>query len=157
MLLAVVMVLLAAIAALVISSVIRQNALQREVESVQGVYLDNVYVDGIHLGGMTPQQAIDAVLANVYARQNSWSLQLTYRGHVFTTLNYAMLGAQTDIAAVYKQLETAFQLGHTGSLRDKKDDIDSLRLKPYSVFTTQSDISGEKLDEILSVIGQNIS
>lgn len=157
MLLAVVMVLLAAIAALVISSVIRQNALQREVESVQGVYLDNVYVDGIHLGGMTPQQAIDAVLANVNARQNSWSLQLTYRGHVFTTLNYAMLGAQTDIAAVYKQLETAFQLGHTGSLRDKKDDIDSLRLKPYSVFTTQSDISGEKLDEILSVIGQNIS
>ena len=128
-----------------------------EVEAVQGVFLDNIYVDGIHLGGMTPQQAIEAVENQVNARQSSWSLRLTYQGHVFTELQYATLGIRTDMAQVYDLLSQLYQMGKTGSVQDKKREIDALKETPCQAYTTQSERSDVQLDSILSQIQEQLS
>ena len=57
-----------------------RQALAAEVEAVQNVYLPNIYVDGIAIGGMSAQQGIDAVVQHATARQEGWNLQLKELG-----------------------------------------------------------------------------
>ena len=58
------------------------QALVEEVEAYQDIYLPNLYADDIHLGGMTAQEGIDAVVQQSDARHNAWRLNLTYQGTV---------------------------------------------------------------------------
>ena len=44
------------------------------VSGTTNITFENVYVDDIHLGGMTALQGLDAVYANQQAKQNSWNL-----------------------------------------------------------------------------------
>lgn len=139
-----------------ITGILYFRNLSAQVTAVQGVYLQNIYVDGIHLGGMTPQQAIDAVVAQVNARQNSWNLRLTYQGHVFTTLQYATLGITTDLSDVYDLLRGIYQMGKEGTLLEKKQAMDELAEIPYLAYTTQSTMTHEQLDSILSQIAAQL-
>ena len=133
-------------AAVVIGVVVNKNnikkqeyqALVDEVASVEYVFLPNIYVDGVSVGGLSPQNAIDKVVAAVNERQNSWSVGITYQGHTFATLNYETLGITTDIAQVYSLLQEAYTYGHTGSLEDKKKDLDYFRENAHYVYTTQT-------------------
>ncbi len=145
-------------AAVVIGVVVNKNnikkqeyqALVDEVASVEYVFLPNIYVDGVSVGGLSPQNAIDKVVAAVNERQNSWSVGITYQGHTFATLNYETLGITTDIAQVYSLLQDAYTYGHTGSLEDKKKDLDYFRENAYYVYTTQTNADTAQLDNILS-------
>lgn len=128
------------------------QALVDEVESFQDVFLPNIYVDGIHLGGMSAQEGINAVLSQIDKRQNSWSLDLTYQKHVFITLTYATLGIQTDAGQVYALLQQLFEKGKIGTLEERKQAKDELSVQPYHAYTTQSDMTDEHLDQILAQI-----
>lgn len=128
----------------------KYNAMVRDVETVQGVFLPNIYVDNICVSGMTPQQAIDAVVANVNERQNSWNVSIAYQGHTFATLDYAAMGVQTDIAQVYALLQEAYAYGHSNSLEQNKRDLDHFRDNVYKVYTTSSEMNTIQLDNILS-------
>lgn len=131
-----------------------RQQLEAEVNAVSQVYLQNIYVDGIHIGGMTPQQAIDAVVAAVNERQSSWSLRLTYQGTEFASLNYASMGMTTDISEVYSLLREAYALGHTGTTEAKKKDIDALKAQPRQLYTSQSELTDEKISQLLLNIQQ---
>ena len=131
-----------------------RQQLESEVNAVSQVYLQNIYVDGIHIGGMTPQQAIDAVVAAVNERQSSWSLRLTYQGTEFASLNYASMGMTTDISEVYSLLREAYALGHTGTTEAKKKDIDALKAQPRQLYTSQSELTDEKISQLLLNIQQ---
>ena len=135
----------------------RQDALAAEVAPYQSVYLPNIYVDGIHLGGMTAQEGIDAVVNQIHTRENSWSLALTYQSHTFYVLHYADLEVSTDIAQVYAQLEKLYAMGKVGTLEEKKADLDALRETPIYEYTVQSDIKEERLDHILSQIQDQLT
>lgn len=128
------------------------QAIAQEVGAVQNVFAPNIYVDGIALGGMSAQEGIDAVLAAVNARQNSWQLSLTYQGHTFYTLTNDTLGIQTDIAQVYSLLEGLYQIGKTGTLAENKQALDTLKAEPRHAYTTQSEMTEHALDSILSQI-----
>ena len=133
------------------------QALVREVESMANVFAPNLYVDDIPLGGMTAQEGVDAVVAQVNARQNSWNLQLTYQGHIFYTLNYSTLGVSTDISQVYDLLYQLYQKGKNGSLQERKQEIDALKEVPYYAYTTQSAVTDELLNSILSQIRDQLT
>ncbi len=127
--------------------------LQQQVNAYQGVFLPNIYVDGICVSGMTPQQAIDTVVDAVNKRQNSWNLSLTYQGHSFATLNYSTLGINTDIQQVYTLLQEAYGYGHRpNALEQNKQEIDYFSQSKYEVYTTQSSMDTSVLDQMLSEI-----
>lgn len=129
-----------------------RQALENEVGAVQNMFLPNIYVDGIHLGGMTAQEGIDAVVNQINARQSAWTLQLTYQGHVFYTLDYAFLGIQTDIAQVYSQLQSLYQLGKIGTLQERKQEMDAVAAQPVYALTVQTEMNDTNLDIILGQI-----
>ena len=126
----------------------RQEMIQT-VDAYQNVFLPNIYVDDIPVGGMTAQQGLDTVLAAIEKRQNSWTLDLSYQGYRLATVDYAMLGIQTDIAQVYEQMKAAYSRGHLGTYEDRMRDIRQALEKPYSISTTQSDMTDQGLDEML--------
>ncbi|MCR4885338.1 MAG: VanW family protein [Clostridiales bacterium] len=134
-----------------------RQALKDAVEAYDGVYAPNIVVDGVRLEGKTPQEAIDAVLEKVNARQNSWTLNLTYRGHTFYTLDYASLGVTTDVTQVYSLLEELYRLGKVGTLEERKAEIDALRETPRIANTTQSEMTDALLDSVLSQIRDALS
>ena len=134
----------------------RQDALAAEIAPYQSVFLPNIYVDGIPLGGMTAQEAIDAVVSQIQTREQGWSLALTYQNHVFYTLHYSDLQITTDIAKVYAQLEALYKKGKVGALEDRKADLDALLETPIYEYTVQSDLKEEMLDHILAQIKEQL-
>ena len=127
-----------------------------EVKPYESVYLDNIYVDGISLGGLTPDEAARQVIEHIQQRQQSWSLALKYGDHTYYTLTYDTMGIHTDTAQALSTLQQALQLGHTGSTFDRKRDLDALRQNPYKAYTTQSEMTDQQLDSILSQIAQDM-
>ncbi len=153
---------IAAAAALAVGGVLIARNIRRQNEAHQALvqavtaygqsFAPNIIVDGVNLGGMTAQQGIDAVLSRVDARQNSWSLNLTYQGHTFYTLTYDSLGVRTDTASVYALLESLYQKGKLGTLEERKAEIDALETEPLIANTTQSEMTDALLDSVLSQI-----
>lgn len=135
----------------------RQDALAAEVAPYQQVFLPNQYVDGIALGGKTAQEGIDAVVNQIKKRENGWSLSLSYQNHVFYTLSYADLDVSTDIASVYSLLEQLYKKGKTGTLEERKAELDAAKAEPVYLYTTSSDMKEERLDTILSQIQAQVS
>ena len=119
-------------------------------------YLPNIFVDNIDLGGMSAQDGIDAVINNINARENTWSLNLTYKGHVFFTLHYSDMFQKADISEVYKMMENLYGLGKTGNLSDMKKDYDELQSNPRYVYTNTDEINVGLLDNILGQIKAQI-
>lgn len=132
-------------------------ALEKEVAAVENQFLPNIYVDGINLGGMTAQEGIDAVLGQISAREGSWTLDLTYRGHVFYTLNYDVLGIHTDIGQVYALLQELYQKGKIGTVEERKQALDAHRETPEYAFTTQSTMTDVNLNSILAQIKEQLT
>ncbi len=151
------------IAAVVIISISNSNkekeaqykanqALIAEVNEYQHVFLPNIKVNGVDVGGLTAQEGLDKVLASVRERQSSWHLSLTYQGHTFATLDYDTLGVHTDEMEVYNLLKSAFEFGHREDIHQSKADIDKLKKEPYEVYASESAINTEQLDNILGQI-----
>lgn len=130
--------------------------LSMDVKTFEGVFPPNIYIDGINLSGMTPEQAVNALFGNIENRQNSWSLNLTYRGHTYATLTYELMGVNTDEEQVYALLNRAWALGHTGNVFDKKRDIDALAATPHTAYTTRSDMNTYTLDQMLKIIADSL-
>lgn len=122
----------------------------------KGVFLDNIFIDGIPMGGKTAQEGYDLVVAGVNSRQNSWALNLVYEGHLYYTMNYDSLGIQTDPNEVYRLVMRAYTLGHNGSVFDMERDIEALKENPHSVYTTQSSVTTEYMDQILAAIAADM-
>ena len=133
------------------------RALSSALSPYREAFLPNLYVDGIDLGGMTAQEGIDAVLGQINSRQNGWSLDLNYQGHLFYTLRYEDMGVSTDVASVYNLLEQLYSRGKVGTLEERKADMDALAAEPYHAYTTQSEITDERLNIILSQIAQQLT
>ena len=129
-----------------------QEQLIAEVTAYDGLFLPNVYVDDIHLGGMTAEQGLAAVNNRMNSRQNSWSLSLTYKGHTFITLNYATLGITSDPQEAYNLVKQAYMLGKAGSIKERKQVMDETAQTPYKLYTTRTALSEKQLDQILSQI-----
>ena len=133
------------------------QALLSEVTAADNVFLQNVYVDDIHLGGMTAQQGLDAVYANQQAKQNSWNLHLTYQGQLLGMLNYETLGIRTSQEEAYGLVKQAFELGKLGTLEERKQAMDAVLQNGYRQYTTQSSMNEEWLDSFLLQLQQQFT
>lgn len=139
----------AAVAAICISAVSAHQAAELDsyVASFDQVFCQNVYVDGIHLGGMTQQQAIDAVTAQARQRNDSWKVQLTYQGQLVTELNASQLGMTVD---VYEPLNKAWAQGHTGTVQQRIAAMEALAQTPYQAYSALPSGDTSVVDSLLA-------
>ena len=119
-----------------------------KVDPCDGVFCPGVYVDGIHLGGMTPQEALEAVESRIRQRSDAWRVRLTY-GANYKEITSDMINFTTDVNGV---LLKAWQQGHTGDTEQRYADMLQLEQTPYNGYTAQPTGDTRVIDEILATI-----
>ncbi len=125
------------------------------VRPYENVFLPNISIDGIDLSGKTYDEAKNILYSDLAQRQNSWSLSLTYQGHTFSTLNYALMGISTDTAQVDSLLEQAYSVGHeygTMAVFERNKTLTRQLETPLVLYTTQTEMTDANVNDILSQI-----
>lgn len=152
------LIIVLVLGALVLAGILGKKAYEDQqlndyVAAFDNVYCQNVYVDGIHLGGMTQQEAIDAVTAKAQQRNDAWSVKLTYQGQLVTELNAGQLGMKVD---VYEQLKQAWEQGHTGDTKQRLAAMEVLAETPYQAYSALPSGDTSVVDNVLLEIRNKV-
>lgn len=153
---AVLIILLAVIGAGLLQSVSHRNSEQQsrdtilaKIEPYNEKFCPGVYVDGIDLGGMTADEAREAVNSRIRQVYGTWKVQLTWNGTVYGEIDADMLGFSVDTESV---LYEAAQLGHTGDAETRYEEMLRLEKEPYQAYTAKPDGNLRVIDEKLAQI-----
>ena len=133
-------------------SVARQ-ALAAEVHAYDDLFCQGVYVDGIHLGGMTQQEATDAVVAQATRKRDDWQVTMTF-GDSAWTLNAEQLGIRVSLQ---QAMDSAWAQGHTGTDDERKAQMDALTVTPFVAYTSLPGADTSVADALLQEIAQAIN
>lgn len=111
-------------------------------------FCEGVYVDGIHLGGMTQEEGINAVTAQAQQRNSEWSVRLTYSGQTVAEIDAASLGMKVDVLDV---LRAAWQQGHqSGDIYERQAAMLQLQQEPYYGYTAMPSGDTTVVDTVLA-------
>lgn len=127
------------------------------VSAYDGVFGPHISVNDITISGLKPQDAFDRLNASLQNQLNSWSLNLGYRGHRYITFNYSLLGLSASPDELYRCLNEAWALTHSGDVHQRKAAIEKLGLEPYATYTTKADFNDNHLQTYLEMIAQNLN
>ena len=115
-----------------------------------GLFFQGVYVDGIHLGGMTPEQAMNSVQSQIQQRNDAWKVQLTYNGQAVATIDASMLGMSVDPAGV---LNEAWMQGRQYADPEARyNEMIRLQEEHYEAYTAQPSGDNSVIDNLLAQI-----
>ena len=129
-----------------------REALVASVTAYDDKYVPNVYVDGIHLGGMTRAEAEEAVTAHANQQRDAWKVRLMYAGQLVREITSADLNMTVD---VQEALDAAWQPGHTeGGIDARKATMDALAENPYEGYSATPSGDNVVIDNILLSIAQ---
>gem|GEM_PF-468568 len=154
-----------AVAALVLvifvgSLVMRQMRIQEAarqlseyVEPYDALYVPGVYVDGIALEGMSRVQAKAMVESNAQQRSNAWSVTLTYNGQNVRTITASDLSMSVEVDVV---LDEAWAKGHTGTLEERRTEMQQLLENPYRGYTANPSGDTSVIDDILKSLESEV-
>lgn len=143
---------------MVVSVISRQNqtrAIQAAVNAYNNLYCEGVYVDGIHLGGMTREQAKTAVQKSAQLKCDEWNVSLvTPTGEYVGEINSYHLGMTVHVDDA---LNDAWKQGHTGAtVNDRKAAMDALLVTPYHASTALPSGDTAAIDRILYEIADSV-
>lgn len=127
--------------------------LNEYVASFNNVFCNGVYVDGIHLGGMTAEEGISAVQTQAQQRNDAWSVRLTYQGQLVRKITASDLNMSVDVMSV---LNDAWQQGHIGTTDERKAAMDALATTPYEGYTAMPSSDTSVIDSILETIRNQV-
>lgn len=127
------------------------NAVNDAVSAYNDLFCQGVYVDGIHLGGMTQDEAVQVVTANAQQRLDAWNIRLTLgegeKEGLVRRITAADLGMTVN---VHEALEAAWAPGHSSiSPAVRKSEMDALLSEPYSGYTALPSGDTTVVDRIL--------
>ena len=127
-----------------------------KVSPYDGLYCPNVYVDGIHLGGMTPEQALNSIQSQINQRDEAWSVQLVYEGNTVANINTNMLSMTVDQNDLKNILNEAWKPGHTGTQAERYEQMINLEKNPYFAYSARPDGDTKVIDQLLANLKQQI-
>ena len=133
-----------------------RKAISDRVTPYNGLFCPGVYVNGIHLGGMTPEQALNSVKSQISQAHNAWSVNLMYQGETEATINSDLLNINVDENAIRILLNEAWKPGHTGTQAERFAQMEELEKKPYTVYTDKPDGDTSRIDAVLENLKQKI-
>lgn len=151
----VVVVLVVILASTIIGRENDNKAVQEAVAAYDDRYCEGVYVDGIHLGGMTREEAREAVQKSAQLKCDEWNVALiTTSGEYVGEINSYHLGMTVHVDDA---LEEAWAQGHSStSVTDRKNAMDALLVTPYIGSTALPSGDTAAIDRILGEIAQSV-
>ena len=139
--------------ALAAVSAYRSRQIREAVTPYDNLFCQSVYVDGIHLGGMTPEQAMNSVQSRINERSSAWKVTLIYQGQQLAEINASMLGMNTDVGKV---LNDAWLQGHSGTYEERLQAMEGLKVNPYHGYTAAPSGDTSVIDTLLGNIKAQI-
>ncbi len=136
-----------------VTSYVHNKTIREKVEPYDNLFCPGVYVDGISLGGMTPEQARNSVESQIQQRNDAWKVQLFYNGTQVDEINAEMLNFNVDAISVLYQ---AWAQGHTGDNEQRYADMIRLEQEPYYTYTAQPDGDTSVIDRRIALIKKAI-
>lgn len=127
-----------------------------KVSPYNGLYCPGVYVDGIHLGGMTPDQAMNSVQSQINQRQDAWKVKLVYQGNVVADITTDTLNMKIDQNQLIEVMNGAWKPGHTGTEAERESQMDLLLQKPYEAYTARPSGNTGEINRILQNLKNQI-
>ncbi|MBE5769508.1 MAG: hypothetical protein E7333_08025 [Clostridiales bacterium] len=151
-------VLAVAIVAIVVGGNVNDHLqAERETQEIVAFYNDkfvpNVYVDGIHLGGMTWEQGVQAVTEKAQSRNDAWSVRLMYRGQLVREITAGELGMTVN---VQEALNQAWGQARQGDAYSRKQAMDALTVTPFEAFSALPAGDTSAIDAILANMQQDV-
>ena len=130
------------------------QVLYEQVAAYNDRYCQGVYVDGIHLGGMTREEAYAAVQKSAQLKCDEWHVQLiTPDGTYLDEINSYDLGMTVHVDDA---LNEAWQQGHTGAtVEERKAAMDALLVTPYEGSTALPSGNTAEIDNILNALADS--
>ena len=107
--------------------------IRAKTEPYNAAFCPGVYVNGVSLGGMSQQEARNAVREQVRQENSSWYVRLVF-GEKYKTITADRMNFTTDVEGV---LAAAWQIGHTGDENQRYQDMLRLEQEPYNASTAQ--------------------
>ena len=127
-----------------------------KVTPYDNVYCPGIYVDGIALEGMTPEQAINSVMSQINQRHDAWKVQLVYEGKVAANIDTNLLNMNTDQNELHEILNEAWRRGHTGTQAERYEQMEQLEKQPFSAYTARPDGDTQQIDSLLAELKRQI-
>lgn len=130
---------------------------QAEVRPYTAVFLDNVYVDGINLKGMSWEEGNNVVLKQIQDKLSSWYVRLRNPSGQYKDITAAMLGISRDPTAA---LEAAWAVGHDTSATDRKtifelkNEIEAAKGTNHEFSSAEQSGDTSSIDGILATLAQ---
>ncbi len=148
-------VLVVVIASGVIGKTSEDKAVRDAVAAYENLYCQGVYVDGIHLGGMTRDQARQTVQKSAQLKSDEWHVRLeTLQNEYVGEINSYHLGMTVHVDDA---LNEAWAQGHTGDdVNERYAAMESLAKAPYHISTALPSGDTSAIDRILNEIAGNI-
>lgn len=133
-----------------------RRILSEKVTPYDNLYCNGVYVDGIHLGGMSPEQAMNSVQSQISQRHDAWKVQLVYQGSVLADITTDTLSMSVDQNELINVMNEAWTHGHTGSHAERAAEMDQLAQTPYYAYTAKPSGNTGEINRILNAIKNRI-
>lgn len=133
-----------------------RKAISDKVTPYDGLYCPGVYVNGIHLGGMTPEQALNSVQSQISQAQGAWSVKLMYQGSTVGTIDSALLNISMDDNELLSLMNEAWKPGHTGTQAERYVQMEELEKNPYAVYSDKPSGDTSQIDILLETLKQQI-
>ena len=130
-----------------IRAAVREQKVRSYVSAYDARFCEGVYVDGIHLGGMTQQEGISVVTAQAQQRNNNWYVRLTYQGQTVVEMDAATLGMRVDVIDVLRE---AWEQGHASNdVHERQAAMQQLLEEPFSAYTAVPSGDTSVVDAVL--------
>ena len=148
-------VIIVVVAVNLISKSSQSQAIINAVAAYDDLYCQGVYVDGIHLGGMTRDQARQVVQKSAQLKCDEWHVRLeTLAGEYVGEINSYHLGMTVHVDDA---LNEAWAQGHSGSdVNERYAAMEALAKTSYNVSTALPSGDTAAIDRILDEIAANI-
>lgn len=136
-----------------ITSYLKTKEIHDFVTAYDNLFAEGVYVDGIHLGGMTPEQGMNSVQSQIQRRNDAWLVTLSYQGTQMAQINAGMLGMSVDIGQV---LNDAWAQARYGTDEERYAQMQALREHPYEAYTATPSGDTSVIDHVLLQVKSQI-
>lgn len=149
-------ILLLAVGGVVLGQRIHEdNQVKAYVEPYNTRFCENVYVDGIHLGGMTWEEGRAAVYEKASSRNESWYVNLTYMNQVVYQFTATDINLTVDVDDA---LLAAWALGHDTAMdhHQRKAAMEALLTTPYYGYSAQPAGDTSRVDLILDQLANEV-
>ena len=134
------------------------NVSRGDASAYAGLFLPNVYVDGICLADMTYEEGSAAVWQQVNNKQNSWYVRLTNENGSYKDITAGMLGISFDPSSALQQ---AWAVGHPTTANGQVDQkaliqaVSDALATEYHFTSARQSADTSPIDTILNTLQTN--